>query len=126
MKVPKVAGTLIALLILLPIPGALADGGTLVLGMEADQGRLDYSQNPSLAGTNTVTLINEGLLLPDKNNQAAPALAVSWDVSPDVKTYTFKLRKGVKFHDGSDFNAAVVKWNVERVMATDGALFGPI
>jgi ABC-type transport system substrate-binding protein len=104
----------------------LADGGTLILGVEADQGRLDYSMNPSLAGTNTVTLINEGLLLPDDKNQAAPALAESWEMSPDATTYTFKLRKGVKFHDGSDFNAAVVKWNVERVMATDGALFGPI
>ncbi|CAB1079425.1 hypothetical protein JY97_12790 [Alkalispirochaeta odontotermitis] len=126
MKFTTLSRVLLAIIILLPMHSALADGGTLILGVEADQGRLDYSQNPSLAGTNTVTLINEGLLLPDKNNQAAPALAVSWDVSPDVKTYTFKLRKGVKFHDGSDFNAAVVKWNVERVMATEGALFGPI
>ena len=126
MKSAILSGILLAMLIALPANVAYADGGTLILGVETDQGRLDYSQNPSLAGTNTVTLINEGLLLPNDKNQAAPALAVSWDVSPDVKTYTFKLRKGVKFHDGSDFNAAVVKWNVERVMATDGALFGPI
>jgi len=126
MKSVILSGILLAMLIALPANVAYADGGTLILGVETDQGRLDYSQNPSLAGTNTVTLINEGLLLPNDKNQAAPALAVSWDVSPDVKTYTFKLRKGVKFHDGSDFNAAVVKWNVERVMATDGALFGPI
>ena len=126
MKSAILSGILLAMTILLPVNVVFADGGTLILGVEADQGRLDYSQNPSLAGTNTVTLINEGLLLPNDKNQAAPALAVSWDVSPDVKTYTFKLRKGVKFHDGSDFNAAVVKWNVERVMATDGALFGPI
>jgi peptide/nickel transport system substrate-binding protein len=126
MKSRILAAILVAVASLFSANVVLADGGTLILGVETDQGRLDYSQNPSLAGTNTATLINEGLLIPDAKNQAAPALAESWDVSPDVKTYTFYLRKGVKFHDGSDFNAEVVKWNVERVMATEGALFGPI
>lgn len=43
-----------------------------------------------------------------------PALATSWTVSPDGKTWTFKLRQGVKFHDGTPFNAAAVKFNIER------------
>lgn len=43
-----------------------------------------------------------------------PSLATSWSVSPDGKTWTFKLRPGVKFHDGTDFNAEAVKFNVER------------
>ncbi len=43
-----------------------------------------------------------------------PALATSWAVSKDGKTWTFKLRQGVKFHDGTPFDAEAVKFNVER------------
>ncbi|WNZ46840.1 ABC transporter substrate-binding protein [Leptolyngbya boryana CZ1] len=43
-----------------------------------------------------------------------PSLATSWSVSKDGKTWTFKLRKGVKFHDGTEFNAQAVKFNVDR------------
>jgi peptide/nickel transport system substrate-binding protein len=43
-----------------------------------------------------------------------PGLAAEWSVSTDGKTWTFKLRQGVKFHDGTDFNAEAVKFNIER------------
>jgi len=43
-----------------------------------------------------------------------PALALSWSASPDGKVWTFKLRQGVKFHDGTPFDAVAVKFNVER------------
>ncbi len=43
-----------------------------------------------------------------------PCLAQSWTISEDGKTYTFKLREGVKFHDGAPFNAEAVKINIER------------
>jgi len=46
-----------------------------------------------------------------------PALATKWE-TPDPKTYVFTLRTGVKFHDGSDFNADVVKFNIERDINT--------
>jgi len=45
-----------------------------------------------------------------------PGLAESWDVSPDLKTYTFKLRRGVKFQDGTDFTAAAVKFHFDRIV----------
>jgi peptide/nickel transport system substrate-binding protein len=48
-------------------------------------------------------------------HELKPELAESWKVV-DPKTITFELRKGVKFHDGSDFNAEVVKWNFDRAM----------
>ena len=46
-----------------------------------------------------------------------PVLATSWTVAPDGKSITFALRKGVKFHDGTDFNADAAKWNMDRFMA---------
>lgn len=50
----------------------------------------------------------------------APCLATSYDISTDPQnpTITFNLRKGVKFHDGSDFNAEALKWNLEQVIST--------
>lgn len=47
----------------------------------------------------------------------SPLLAQSWEVSPDLKTYTFRLRRGVRFHNGEDFNAAAVKFSFERAAA---------
>lgn len=45
-----------------------------------------------------------------------PALATEWDISPDGREYTFKLRKGVKFHNGEPFNAECVKVSLERFL----------
>ena len=47
----------------------------------------------------------------------APLLATSWTVTPDNKTWAFKLRPGVKFHNGEPFNAAAVKFSYERAAA---------
>jgi len=57
------------------------------------------------------------LLESDGEGGYLPQLATSWTLSPDDKFYTFELRKGVKFHDGTDFNAQAVKWNLERILA---------
>jgi peptide/nickel transport system substrate-binding protein len=46
-----------------------------------------------------------------------PQLATSWDLAPDNTSYTFHLRQGVKFSDGTDFNAAAVKWNFDKIIA---------
>ena len=48
------------------------------------------------------------------DGKVTPLLAESWEVSPDLKTYTFKLRKGVKFQNGEPFNAQTVKFSFER------------
>ncbi len=56
----------------------------------------------------------EGLTRIDEKGQVQPALAESWTVSDDGKVYTFKLHTGVKFHDGSDFNAEDVKFSLDR------------
>ncbi len=55
-----------------------------------------------------------------KPSVVIPGLATEWSVdATDTKKWTFKLRPGVKFHDGSPFNADAVVWNVEKVLKTD-------
>ena len=58
----------------------------------------------------------------DENQELTGKLAESWEVSDDSLTYTFKLRQGVKFQDGTDFNAAAVKANYDRVVNKDNNL----
>lgn len=73
--------------------------------------------------------IFEGLVLWDltKTDQLAglrPGLAEKWEQAPgDTKTWIFHLRKGVKFHDGSDFNADAVIWNLDRYFKNDSPQF---
>ena len=48
--------------------------------------------------------------------EVEPGLAESWTISDDRKVYTFSLRQGIKFHDGSPFNAEAVKFNFDRML----------
>jgi peptide/nickel transport system substrate-binding protein len=63
--------------------------------------------------------IYEGLTAIDKDLKTVPGLAESWTAAPDGKSYTFKLRSGVKFHDGSDMNAEDVVSSIKRVQSKD-------
>ncbi|RDI61797.1 ABC transporter substrate-binding protein [Microvirga subterranea] len=63
--------------------------------------------------------IYEGLTAVDKDLKVVPSLAESWAVSPDGKTYTFKLRSGVKFHDGSAMEAEDVISTIKRVQSKE-------
>jgi oligopeptide transport system substrate-binding protein len=58
--------------------------------------------------------IYEGLVTWSPENEVVGALAESWEVKPDNKTYVFHLRQGVKFHSGRECKAADVKWTIER------------
>ena len=62
----------------------------------------------------------------DKPSVVIPGLATEWAVDANDKTkWVFKLRPGVKFHDGSDFGADAVVWNVEKVLKQDATHFDP-
>jgi peptide/nickel transport system substrate-binding protein len=65
--------------------------------------------------------IHESLISVRKGGVVEPALATSWKIDPGAKTMTFTLRKGVKFTDGTDFNAQAVKWNWDLIMAAKRA-----
>lgn len=75
--------------------------------------------------------IFEGLTRFASDGSIIPALAESWQISEDGLTYTFRLRTGVKFHDGTDFTAEDVKFSLDRARAADSvnaqkALFADI
>src|SRR6201991_3862361 len=59
----------------------------------------------------------EGLTKINMDGTIVPLLAESWSIDPDGKAYTFKLKKGVKFHDGETFDASDVKFSFERAKA---------
>lgn len=63
--------------------------------------------------------IYEGLVGWDENNQVVGLLAESWEVSEDGTEYTFKVREGVKFHDGRELTADDIKWSIERACHPD-------
>jgi peptide/nickel transport system substrate-binding protein len=77
---------------------------------------------PETAGASVITMqvVMEYPLQEDLNGDIRPNLATSYDLNSDPKTpsITLHLRKGVNFHDGTDFNAQAVKWNFEQVKAT--------
>ncbi|XOQ47372.1 MAG: Heme-binding protein A [Eubacteriales bacterium] len=88
---------------------------TLIYAQGADPRGLDPALVDDGESAKIMVNIYEGLLKYDKDStKVEPCLAESWDVSDDGLTYTFHLRKGVKFQDGTDFNADAVKFNIER------------
>lgn len=91
---------------------------TLIFAQGADPRGLDPALVDDGESSKVIVNIYEGLLKYAKDSTALePCLAESWDVSDDGLEYTFYLRKGVKFQDGTDFNADAVKVNIERQMA---------
>ncbi|ETT54726.1 nickel-binding periplasmic protein [Paenibacillus sp. FSL H7-689] len=73
-----------------------------------------HTYNPSQLFAQS--MLYEPLISYQKDGKLEPALAVSWTISDDGKVYTFKLRQGVKFSDGTPFNAEIVKKNFDAVM----------
>jgi peptide/nickel transport system substrate-binding protein len=91
-------------------------GGSATIGVEQDIAGFD----PLIVGVYdtgaeaVAVLLFETLTRLDENGKPSPNLALSWSPSADFKTWTFKLRPGVRFHDGSPFNAAAVAFNFQR------------
>jgi peptide/nickel transport system substrate-binding protein len=94
-------------------------GGNLVIAFPANQepasldGHIDPFQSTWLFNS----IVADPLVVLDADGQTKPALALSWESNPDGTSWTFRLRPGVTFQDGTPFNAAAVKYNIERILA---------
>lgn len=91
-------------------------GGALKVGITQQVLNLDPHVATAFSSFRVMEQIYEGLLRFDNQLQLQPALAESWTISPDGREYTFKLRPGVKFHDGTPLTAEDVKYSFERVL----------
>ncbi|MGN7294139.1 ABC transporter substrate-binding protein [Rhizobium sp. SAFR-030] len=92
----------------------------LTLGMAVEPAGLDPTiAAPVAIGQVTWQNIFEGLTTIDRQGKVQPQLAESWSIAPDGLTYTFKLRPGVKFHDGEAFDASVAKFSIDRARGAD-------
>jgi peptide/nickel transport system substrate-binding protein len=94
--------------------GAPKKGGTLRVAFYIEAATMDPHLSGSKIDRQVYHNLYEPLVTLDVKLGIRPGLAESW-TQPDPKTLIFKLRRGVKFHDGTDFNAEAVKWNVNRM-----------
>ena len=94
-------------------------GGTLRLAAHGPPSMFDIYASGTIANVGTQAPMYDLLVRQDPRDPKLPiipSLATSWNISPDGMTYTFNLRRGVKFHDGTDFEAADVKATFDRIV----------
>jgi peptide/nickel transport system substrate-binding protein len=111
---------LATLLLICAAPPALAQSkkDTAVIGMTLEPTGLDPTAGAASAIGEVVHYnIFETLTKIEPDGSIKPLLAQSWSVTPDNKTWAFRLKPGVKFHNGEPFNAEIVKFSFERAVA---------
>jgi peptide/nickel transport system substrate-binding protein len=100
-------------------PSGPTAGGSISYATNREPDMLDVNVGSSRYDRWVTAQIYDQLLAMDRSGQITGWLAESWEVSPDRRVYTFKLRRGVEFHDGTPFNAAAVKANFDRIVAPE-------
>ena len=112
----RLAVVLAALLLAAPTT-AQVGREAVVIGMEAEPPGLDPGQALGLHTLRVTHQLFETLVTtPDDSTEVVPGLAESWTTSADGLAWTFKLRRGVRFHDGTPLDAAAVKFTFDRVI----------
>lgn len=107
----------VGLLLLTAIANAATPPNVLVVGQIAEPKSLDPHAVTAVNDFRILMNVYDGLVQYKSGTlQVQPALAESWKISDDGLNYTFKLRSGVKFHDGSDLDAEAVKFNFDRML----------
>jgi peptide/nickel transport system substrate-binding protein len=99
-------------------------GGTLVFGRGGDSAGLDPAfETDGNSFMICDNVFDQLVLYADESTETVPGLATSWDISEDGLTYTFTLRKGVTFHDGTEMNADAVVFSIGRMMKEKSVKF---
>ncbi|MEZ5863985.1 MAG: ABC transporter substrate-binding protein [Geminicoccaceae bacterium] len=113
-----------ALLLAAPLAaGAVERGGKLVATSQVKVTSMDPVNGNAYGGTEGVVYlaVYERLVRQNEAGEFVPELAESWELAPDGKSITFKLRQGVTFHDGTPFDAAAAKFNLDRLLDPEEA-----
>ncbi|WP_462411527.1 ABC transporter substrate-binding protein [Neobacillus sp. Marseille-QA0830] len=90
-------------------------GGEFTFALATNPDSLDPHAAGYAVSVRAFRTMFDSLVVQNEDNTIGPWLATEWTVSDDGKSYTFKLRKDVKFHDGTPFNAEAVKYNFDRI-----------
>ncbi|GIP21898.1 ABC transporter substrate-binding protein [Paenibacillus sp. J22TS3] len=96
-----------------------AKGGSIVVIVPQDPDYLDPHLAVAAGTSEMMFNVYEGLLKPNEKGEVYPAIAESYEISKDGLTYTFKLRQGVKFHNGNPLTAQDVKYSYDRLAGKD-------
>lgn len=91
-------------------------GGTLKIAMYADATSLDPGGANDIPSQKAYSLLFDTLLTFDKNMQLLGHVATAWKASPDSKVWTFTIRPGIKFHDGTTLTAEDVAFSFQRIL----------
>jgi peptide/nickel transport system substrate-binding protein len=102
-------------------PAATKPGGTLTFVLENDVIDFDPLLSRAFVDRNVHYQVYDSLVRIDATGKIVPWLAESWESSDGGKVVTFKLRKGVTYHDGTPFDAESVKWNIDRYRTAQGS-----
>src|ERR687893_2350734 len=120
------AFALVALVVLVALgcggggaPQSNTPPGTLYVALESEPPELDPNLSSAYVDRQVMASLYDKLVDIDQEGEIVPMLAESYEVSDDGKVYTFKLREGVEFHDGTEFNAEAVKYNLDRYQEED-------
>src|SRR5262245_26239159 len=108
----------LVLLLVVATPGVprAQTGGSLVIGLDQEPPTLDPHASPSAVTYQIIASVTESLTHRGPDGKLLPWLAESWTAAPGGRSVTFKLRRDVKFHDGTPFNAEAVKFNFDRIV----------
>src|SRR3989442_4316312 len=94
---------------------SLPKGGTLRLGMRCQDLKSPHTYS-WIESANVARQVVDYLTITGVDNVTRPGLVEKWEASPDLKTWTLKLRKNIKWHNGRQFTADDVVWNLKRVL----------
>jgi peptide/nickel transport system substrate-binding protein len=100
-------------------PQANTPPGTLFVALESEPPELDPNLSSAYVDRQVMASLYDKLVDIDQEGEIVPMLAKSYEISDDDLVYTFRLREGIKFHDGTEFNAEAVKYNLDRYQEKD-------